>query len=125
MLDGGSWPGPKGNGWGRSSRSCWLGTRSPEALRRSIGLRSGQWGEHGDWAAPVGDLDRLAGLDTPQQLTRPLPEFTHSYCRHVLVVAHGDSLVEGAVGASADGAGVTPPGVAPPPPVAEPMLSTG
>jgi hypothetical protein len=27
-----------------------------------------QWGEHGDWAAPVCDLDRLAGLDTPQEL---------------------------------------------------------
>jgi hypothetical protein len=68
-----------------------------EALDRAAVRK---WGEHGDWAAPVCDLDRLAGLDTPQELARPLPEFTYSYCRHVLVVAHGDSLVEGAVGAS-------------------------
>jgi hypothetical protein len=57
-----------------------------------------QWSEHGDWAAPVGDLDRLAGLDPPQQLARPLPKLTHSYGRHVLVVAHSQSLVEVAVG---------------------------
>jgi hypothetical protein len=42
----------------------------------------------------VGDLDRLTGLDPPQQLARPLPEFTDSYCRHVLVVAHGDARPE-------------------------------
>jgi hypothetical protein len=68
-----------------------------------------QWCEHCDGAAPVGDLDRLTGLNTPQQLARPLPEFTHSYCHHVLVVAHGHGSVEVAVGASRRCAGVAPP----------------
>jgi hypothetical protein len=53
-----------------------------------------QWGKDGDRAASVGDLDRLAGLDTPQQLARPLPELTHAYSSHVLVVAHGFPSVE-------------------------------
>jgi hypothetical protein len=53
-----------------------------------------QWGKDGDRAASVGDLDRLAGLDTPQQLARPLPELTYAYSNHVLVVAHGFPSVE-------------------------------
>jgi hypothetical protein len=57
-----------------------------EALDRATAR---QWGEDGDRAAPVGDLDRLAGLDPPQQLTRSLPELAHSHRSHVLVVAHG------------------------------------
>ena len=63
--------------------------RGDEALDR-VAVR--QWGKHGDRAASVGDLDRLAGFDTPQQLARPLPELPHSNSRHVLVVAHGDWL---------------------------------
>jgi hypothetical protein len=38
-----------------------------------------QWGKDGDGAAPVGDFDRLAGLDPPQQFARSLPEFAYSY----------------------------------------------
>jgi hypothetical protein len=53
-----------------------------------------QWGKDGDRAAAVGDLDRLAGLDTPQQLASPLPELTYAYTSHVLVVAHGFPSVE-------------------------------
>jgi hypothetical protein len=54
-----------------------------------------QRGKHGDGAASVGDLDRLAGLDTPQQLARPLPELTHTHGCHVLVEAHRPSSVDG------------------------------
>jgi hypothetical protein len=44
-----------------------------------------QWGQDGDRAAAIGDLDRLAGLDPQQQLARclrlrtPSAEFLHSY----------------------------------------------
>ena len=65
-----------------------------EALDRAA-VRQG--GEDGDRAAAVGDLDGLAGLDTPQQLARSLPEFTHPYRSHVLVVAHGCWWVEAVV----------------------------
>jgi hypothetical protein len=37
-----------------------------------------QWGQDGDRAAAIGDFDRLAGLDPPQQLARSLPAFAHS-----------------------------------------------
>jgi hypothetical protein len=47
-----------------------------------------QWGEDGDRAPPIGDLDRLAGLHPPQQLARSLPELAHSHRSHVLVIAH-------------------------------------
>jgi hypothetical protein len=41
-----------------------------------------EWGKHGDRAASVGDLDRLAGLDTPQQLARPRPELVGCSSAH-------------------------------------------
>jgi hypothetical protein len=79
--------------------------RGAEALDRA---RVRQWGKHGDRAAAIGDLDRLAGLDTPQQLARPLPELTHAYRSHVLVVAHRYPSVELAVAASCRCSGVAP-----------------
>jgi hypothetical protein len=39
-----------------------------------------QWGKDGDRATPIGDFDRLAGLDPPQQLTRSLSEFARRAC---------------------------------------------
>lgn len=49
-------------------------------------------GKDGNRAAAVGDLDRLAGLDTSKQLAGPLSQFSHSHASHVLVVAHDISV---------------------------------
>lgn len=38
--------------------------------------------EQGDGPAAVGDLDRLAGLDSAQQLAGPLPQRTHPHRGH-------------------------------------------
>jgi len=44
----------------------------PQAVDRAL-IRQGR--EHRNRPPPVGDLDRLAGLNRPQQLTGPLTQF--------------------------------------------------
>jgi len=67
-----------------------LSTSDEVARRLELRQRpaSGHRRKKGDRTTTVGDLDRLARLDTPKQFARALSQLSHPHTCHVLFVAH-------------------------------------